>query len=266
MINKTNFAIGLLLEAYAENGKVNMPAMLEALSYRVGEVCRNFGTVDKKDDEVLILHKEQKGIPILETVADIAYAAGVKRHYSGNSREDMQEYIRLAEQFEKEYAHIDWNNQEIDDDFIDYMDAIEDFIAENLKVGEVLAFDYPNGTKYEWDNIEVAPCKRGDEGVYQLDDDSETPDFWSVYLHMVTGGQMCIADLPTHTLANQFAEMLNNAVISFKDNGYMPLTRNDVLHRQFNLFIDERIKAAHIPATKAAYEVVKNQFNLLVKA
>lgn len=129
-----------------------------------------------------------------------------------------------------------------------------------------LGFNYPNGTRYKWDNIEIAGCKDNDGSIYRVDEsDNEIPDFYTVYLHLTEGGTMAVADLPTEKLAQDCAEMLHNAVISFKDNGFLPLSRNAELHRKFNLLLDEKIKMASSVQTKAAYEIVKDQFNSLIK-
>lgn len=203
---------------------------------------------------------------IKESIADISYMAGVDRYASGDSRRDIADFIHLAERFEEEVNYRDENTEDDDFDTPEYMDAIEEWYKDNIKVTEKIAFDYPNGTRYEWDNTEIAPCKDDGDGTYRLDgDEDQEPDFWTVYLHMTEGGAMAVADLPTEKLANDFAEMLNNAVISFKDNGYMPLQRHAELHRKFNLFIDERIHSAHSLQTKAAYEIVKDNFNNMIK-
>ena len=47
---------------------------------------------------------------ILQTVADIAYLAGYKKHYSGNSRFDISEYIIWAREFEHIHRKTDWEN------------------------------------------------------------------------------------------------------------------------------------------------------------
>lgn len=197
-----------------------------------------------------------------ETISDISYLAGVDRYYSGNSREDVQHFIHLAEKFESEVSYHEGENE---GDLPDYMEAVEDFYKENVKAVKKLGFNYPAGAKSEWDNIEIAGCKDDGESTYRLDDKDETPDFYTVYLHLTEGGTMAVADLPSEKEANEIAELIQNAVITFKDNGYMALHRNGEAHRKFNLFIDERIHMAHSSQTKAAYEVVKEYFNKLIK-
>ncbi len=66
---------------------------------------------------------------LLETVADIAYLAGASRHYSGDSREDLQQYITWAEAFERlrvvQGGDETYNGQP-------YMEAIEIFMQDKL--------------------------------------------------------------------------------------------------------------------------------------
>jgi hypothetical protein len=58
---------------------------------------------------------------LLEATADIAYIAGVKGYYSGNSRADINNFIYWAEQFEKQNKKTDWDSES-------YIKAIEDFV------------------------------------------------------------------------------------------------------------------------------------------
>ncbi|MDD4972202.1 MAG: hypothetical protein PHT07_22470 [Paludibacter sp.] len=65
-------------------------------------------------------------IKLIETVADISYIAGFKKHYSGNSRLDISEYILWAKEFEQLNKDTDW-------DCDDYMLAIEKYANEKIK-------------------------------------------------------------------------------------------------------------------------------------
>lgn len=69
---------------------------------------------------------ESVNIRLLETVADIAYLAGVQRFYSGNSRQDMANFIWWAREFELLHAHTAWEEA-------DYMLAVEAFAKEKLR-------------------------------------------------------------------------------------------------------------------------------------
>lgn len=62
---------------------------------------------------------------LLETIADIAYSAGHKGYYSGNSREDILNFIWWAKEFESYHKDTDWNNN-------DYLLTIEAYIEAKL--------------------------------------------------------------------------------------------------------------------------------------
>lgn len=53
-----------------------------------------------------------------ESLADIAYSAGINRYYSGDSRADMNNFIHWAKEFEDVNKDTDWHEE-------DYMLAIE---------------------------------------------------------------------------------------------------------------------------------------------
>ena len=67
---------------------------------------------------------------VSETVADIAYIAGTKGYYSGDSRADMRTFIWWAEQFETLHNDNDWGKD-------DYIITIEDYTHQKLPVLEV---------------------------------------------------------------------------------------------------------------------------------
>jgi hypothetical protein len=60
---------------------------------------------------------------LLETVADIAYNAGLVHFYSGDSRQDVQLYVQWAREFEAKNIDTDWEA----DPFRDYIIAIDQF-------------------------------------------------------------------------------------------------------------------------------------------
>jgi hypothetical protein len=74
-------------------------------------------------------------LKLLQAVADISYIAGYEKHYSGNSRFDISEYIWWAKEFEQIHKKTDWDNE-------DYMLAIEQFATEKIKqaLNEDIAF------------------------------------------------------------------------------------------------------------------------------
>ena len=63
---------------------------------------------------------------ILEAVADIAYTAGYKKYSSGDSRQDISDFIWWAEEFEKTHLSTDWGE-------VDYILTIDEFVRQKLK-------------------------------------------------------------------------------------------------------------------------------------
>ena len=61
---------------------------------------------------------------LLETVADIAYIFGELGYFSGDSRNDIQEIIFLAKEFEK--SSPDWYNN-------DYILEVSEFAYSKIK-------------------------------------------------------------------------------------------------------------------------------------
>lgn len=71
---------------------------------------------------------EQVKTPFMETLADIAFMAGVKRYHSGDSREDIDTFIRWANEFESKHSGTEW-----DTPGKDYILAIEEFTQAKLE-------------------------------------------------------------------------------------------------------------------------------------
>lgn len=155
--------------------------------------------------------------PLHEAIADIAYIAGQHGYYSGDSRADIQEFVALAKEFEKWTKNVDWDSE---DNEVSYIEAIEIWTKDQLHLQVKLNF-CPDQAKSKWDNIEIDACVDDGEDTYVVHDE-ETPDFYSVYLHQVSGGVQCVADLPTEEDAIALANLLKNAVNSYTDNGYLP--------------------------------------------
>lgn len=151
-----------------------------------------------------------------EALADIAYFAGEAGYYSGNSREDMQKFISLAWEFEKLHEHTDWNEQVVIGKYQpDYLDAVNTFAVEKLKLRKKLQF-VPAAAQGRWDDTEVSPVHyigdKGEDGIQHMETcEEEEADLYSVYLHQLEGGVQCIADLPTKELAEQLAQLIENA-------------------------------------------------------
>lgn len=64
---------------------------------------------------------------LLEALADIAYLAGQKGFFSGDSRNDINEFILWAKEFETIHDETDWDEQ-------DYHTAIEAFTLNKLRI------------------------------------------------------------------------------------------------------------------------------------
>lgn len=61
-----------------------------------------------------------------QTIADIAYIAGYRRYYSGDSRLDMSEFVYWAKEFEEKDQDADWCER-------DYMIEIEKYANTRIK-------------------------------------------------------------------------------------------------------------------------------------
>lgn len=71
----------------------------------------------------------EKIYSLCEAVADIAYEAGFRRFYSGNSRQDMNDLIIWAKEFEKIWKNKEWGADDTQDD---YMDEITKFANDKM--------------------------------------------------------------------------------------------------------------------------------------
>lgn len=63
---------------------------------------------------------------LLETLADIAFQAGERHFFTGDSRADVSEFIRWVEEFERVNRDTDWN-------FSDYIVEIEKFTSNKMR-------------------------------------------------------------------------------------------------------------------------------------
>lgn len=68
-----------------------------------------------------------KAVKLHETIADLAYIAGVNQFYSGDSRVDISDIIRWANEFEVAHKHTDWNE-------VDYMLEIDYYAERKLNL------------------------------------------------------------------------------------------------------------------------------------
>lgn len=94
--------------------------------------------------------QEKSAYSLNEAVADIAFRAGEKKYYSGNSREDMDNFIEWAKEFEALNHDAEWGVN-----------------TENDYIDEVLAFADAKMNKKE-----VWPARLIDE--IEMDEDNNT--------------------------------------------------------------------------------------------
>lgn len=80
----------------------------------------------------MILATDPEARRLLETVADIAFIAGAKDYHSGDSRQDIDLFIKGAFEFEKKRKVDEKGNETYDDE--DYMTAIERFAYDLLEL------------------------------------------------------------------------------------------------------------------------------------
>lgn len=66
-----------------------------------------------------------------EVVADIAYLAGASRYHSGDSRKDCADFLKWAQEFEKEHENTPWGTAGFD-----YMLEVEKFAKYKLSLEE----------------------------------------------------------------------------------------------------------------------------------
>lgn len=151
-------------------------------------------------------------LQILETVADIAYLAGQYGYYSGNSRDDMQTFISLAEKFEEKYKNVDW--EDLPKEHPDYMEAVEYFTIEYLELKSKIDFSYNQAFNKPWNDIKIRHCRLQGDEVYHIQDpkDIEPMDFYSLYAQQIEGDEMCIADVPSEEEANDLRKLILMAV------------------------------------------------------
>lgn len=66
-------------------------------------------------------------VKLFEAIADIAFMAGQKGFCSGDSREDIAEFVKWAKEFEAMHEETNWDEE-------DYVTAIEAFTAHKLRI------------------------------------------------------------------------------------------------------------------------------------
>jgi len=78
-----------------------------------------------------LLDDDSSEVRLLEAVADIAFLAGAQRYHSGDSREDVAQFIAWAREFEPRREVSDDGEETYDGE--DYMTAIEEFSVSKFK-------------------------------------------------------------------------------------------------------------------------------------
>lgn len=170
-----------------------------------------------------------------ETIADVAYIAGVRRYYSGDSRADMQTFIHIAKQFEEKFK-VDWEETDLL-----YMEEIEKFANNyltNLEAEQVtvpfkklfpsfINFYNEHPDLINNDKIidtEIQPLRAWfDEGtsfdnngahiMYEVDEDDIS--VWTVYIKTDIKGMdinpnIAIADFEDKKTAIEFEKLLRS--------------------------------------------------------
>lgn len=70
------------------------------------------------------------------------------------------------------------------------------------------ADDVIDGNPGNFDAVEVQGVSTVDGDPDTVEVDNEAPEFFTVYLHIVEGGVVAVADVATHAMALRFAEQL----------------------------------------------------------
>lgn len=86
--------------------------------------------MNKPTNRILTMNTLQHTIEdykLFEAIADIAFIAGQKGFFSGDSRTDIAEFIHWAKEFEDMNEETNW-------DEIDYQEAIEAFTGHKLRI------------------------------------------------------------------------------------------------------------------------------------
>jgi hypothetical protein len=138
----------------------------------------------ERKETIEVLREVQKMVIRQETIADIAYLAGQHGYYSGDSREDMQKFIALANKFENDYNKTNWD----EDAEIDYISTIENFTVIELGLENplftsrmnMLDFAKLSGMYQHVIDVEVKPSKVEDNDTQWVS--VEEANTFGVYL------------------------------------------------------------------------------------
>jgi hypothetical protein len=86
---------------------------------------------------------------------------------------------------------------------IDAIDAKIEILEELINLTPKTTAFYP--TSAHWDNVEIHPMQNIDSPELCEEDEAE---FYSIFLHLTSGGLKCIADLPSKELAYSLKETM----------------------------------------------------------
>jgi hypothetical protein len=76
---------------------------------------------------ITLQHHTVEDFKLFEAIADIAFIAGQKGFFSGDSRTDINEFITWAQEFEDMHEDTNWDD-------IDYQESIEAFTGNKLRI------------------------------------------------------------------------------------------------------------------------------------
>lgn len=79
--------------------------------------------------------RKGRGYQLCEAVADIAFIAGTRNYYGGNSREDIADFLQWAEEFESKWKGKEWGADDTDDD---YIDEITKFVCAKIDTSKII--------------------------------------------------------------------------------------------------------------------------------
>lgn len=140
-----------------------------------------------------------------QTTKDEKFTAGTWHAHDGQIYpEETGKTIALIPYYDKENEEVEANAQLIA--------SAPTLYRENKRLKEFLVFT-PDAAKEQWRELEVHPIWDDGKGNCEPCDEGQE-SFWSVYVHNISGGMQCIADLPTKELAYKLSELIENLVKS----------------------------------------------------
>jgi hypothetical protein len=74
---------------------------------------------------------------------------------------------------------------------------------------------FPNAAMEDWDDFEIVPIKEVEPGLFEIVEEGEGEDYWSVNIHLVRGGVDTIADVETREQAEKLVSLIKNCINHF---------------------------------------------------